>query len=257
MKDFKPGRFRKNYLYYDNVSSDFFDYWAAKKGLHSNVDLRTIRKYLMRCPGDFASDSNSILEIGSGSGRVLDWLCSNYKRSKILGCEFAPKLAMNLKEKFRFKRNVSIVNSNFIKSDISGTFGAILWMWSGFLELHPSDKLLALKKVKTLLASGGHFFLDLPLEIGGNHSTLMCDTYPFLIDRDEYGELFIHMIDDNELETLVGKSGLKIIERIRYKTAPSVDNNQSIKRIVYVIASSKSDIEQTSLGIDNVASVMN
>ena len=101
IKDIKNGRFfvetkikSRNDLYHNVESSDY-------------VAIEYIFKKIV-----IPASSDIIVDVGCGTGRVIEWLYNNVQFKKIIGFEVESSTASNIVKRFKQKRGISILNKD-------------------------------------------------------------------------------------------------------------------------------------------------
>jgi len=83
-----------NYRFYNKFSIEEFVKFSELAGLNTFTDLDLIRSKIE------IFNYDSILEVGAGSGRVIQYLLENNYKGKIIAIERNPVLYANLENKY-------------------------------------------------------------------------------------------------------------------------------------------------------------
>src|ERR1700751_1078292 len=113
-----------NIPFYKNVGVKNLQEIAVRGGLQNHIDVKLAF--------DQIKDANSILELGAGYGRCLEYLIMAGYKGDLVAVEFVPEFVSYIKGKYGDR--VSIIDED-IKSDsfhLSKKVDAALWLWSGF-----------------------------------------------------------------------------------------------------------------------------
>ena len=205
-----------NRIYYDNVAVKGLEEWAVIKGLASGKDLDVIKQEISESLRRY----KTILEIGAGNGRIIEWLLKKGTRPTIIAIEQSAVLAGTLREKYRNIETISIIETNILNLVPSFSCDLALWMWSGFLELKPEEKKVALAIVFSILKDKGKLVIDLPRQI---QESSLSQSGDFLKVTDEYGTFFAHLISDEALKGMAKEAGFKRERSIIYKTDTNIE----------------------------------
>ena len=141
---------KDNLLVYEKTPIFKLKECAAISGLDSCCDLRLIHQYIQR--------SSSILEIGAGAGRVLDYLINSNYQGEISAVECCQNYCQQLLK--RFGQKISVYCQNLLRLSLPKQFDLILWMWSGIADFAPAEHLLALKNLLSTLTDHGILIFD-------------------------------------------------------------------------------------------------
>lgn len=141
-----------NARFYENTPIKTHKYFASKGGLANYSDLKLIEQYL--------SKAKSILEVGAGYGRVIEYLIkkNSYNIKKIYALERSQKYYKILQKKFSYK--IKIFNSDLFDFKVKIKFDLILWLWSGITDFSESEQFLAMSILTKHLKKRGIFILD-------------------------------------------------------------------------------------------------
>ena len=141
-----------NQEFYETLSLEDFKKFAACAGLTAYSDLRAIDEYI--------KPSKSILEIGAGFGRVIDYLLKNYPAKSVVGIESCQKLFDFLTRKYKANSQVRILKQDIHSLKIDLKQDLILWMWSGVADFSPLEQTIILKNLKAILSDQGVLIVD-------------------------------------------------------------------------------------------------
>jgi SAM-dependent methyltransferase len=207
----------KNLLFYNNIGLDPFKELSEKGGFSSYKDMELISSYI---PNDA-----SVIELGAGFGRCLNYFIGKGHKGKLTGVEYSQPLVQHLKENFEGK--AEIINADIKKLELKEKYDVALWMWSGIIDFSPEEQLESCKGIYNLLHNGGRLFIDVPrmgVQTIANHIDRQ-----HLVLITEYGEIHAYIPDDADMEEIKEKVGFSRLVKIEYAT--STDK----KRTVYMM----------------------
>lgn len=144
--------------FYDTVlnNGDLEHQFAPAAGLATCVDIDTIKPFLPK--------SGSILEVGSGYGRVIGEFADN-PRYDITGLERNETMCAALEAQYDDNNRVAIVHENLTEFSPTQHYDIILWLWSGLCDFPPEEQLAALLLFKQ------HLKKTLVVDIPANQET--------------------------------------------------------------------------------------
>lgn len=134
-----------------------------KSGLDDNADLKLIWPLIKH--------SNSILEVGAGYGRALEFLMNKNYQGKISALERSKKLFQTLLA--RYPENVHLFNESIQKFN-TGKYDAVLWLWAGVSDFSEDEQITTIGLLADLLEPGGQLIIDTMTQLNNekfhNHS---------------------------------------------------------------------------------------
>lgn len=208
--------YRDNVAYYERVPAAEIESWTRAKGLDTCSDLEQLYPTL----ASHLVDSR-VLEIGAGGGRVIDWVRRTGVRCHVTGIELAPSRAAFLADKYRGVEGVTVLHADLLGFRSEEPFDLVLWMWSGFLELNPDEKRLALERVRHLSRRGTLFVVDFPLEVKAAPETIKYEGRRWE-ENDEFGVFTSYLITEEELVEAARAAGFDLVESVAYVTSVSL-----------------------------------
>jgi len=128
-------------------------------GLGKCSDLVEIRHEII----DALGNNGRVLELGGGGGRVVEWLLENVSGSQIIAVEHSEESVRLLESKFKDNNRVEIIGTSILAMDLVEPVDVALWMWAGFFELNPREKMIALNSLRQdHLKDAGLLMIDFP-----------------------------------------------------------------------------------------------
>ena len=95
---------------------------------------------------------NSVIDLGCGSGRIINFINNKYKNKKITGIEYFNEQYNYAKEIFKKSKNISIKKLNFVKINFSKKIYDVYFLSAPFKKkkdfLKFMNKLAKINKVK-------------------------------------------------------------------------------------------------------------
>ncbi len=161
---------KDNNAFYEAVKADGLKELARKAGLVSGCDMKVLTPYWTK--------AESILEVGAGYGRVIDYLLEHQFKGTITAVERCNTLFDHLETQFGEHKNVHLVHQDILELDIDniGSFDLVLMLWSGLADFLPKEQRLVFKKLGILCAKMGKCIIDtLPEFIIPLNSDSTCD----------------------------------------------------------------------------------
>lgn len=141
----------QNKIYYDKLSPEEFISISHKTGFEDNRDVALVYPYIV--------NAHSLVELGAGFGRVLDYLMNQAKfKGTLYAIEQSPNLANWLTARFP---QITLYKADLAYFRPPIRFEAALWMWSGISDFLKEEQLSVLKHiVKNYLTKKGIFIIE-------------------------------------------------------------------------------------------------
>lgn len=154
-----------NEAFYQSISVEGLKEFAEKGGIASGSDLECLKSYWFT--------AQSILEVGAGYGRVIDYLIKHNFSGKITAIERCNASFEYLQQQFSHNSNVTLVQDDILNCDkVKMKFDLILFLWSGIADFSQQEQSLIIKKLAKLLNQGGHLVIDtMPPDVKSLSST--------------------------------------------------------------------------------------
>ena len=145
---------RENRKFYDHFKPIDLISVAEKFELNQLADLVNIESLI--------KESQLILEVGGGTGRVVDGVLQKNLSANMVVLEPSPEYFKFLKDKYKNDRRVNLEPKDVIQYKTSNKFDLVTWMWSGILDLNPEGQQLSFQNLALLLAVNGRIVIDVP-----------------------------------------------------------------------------------------------
>lgn len=209
-----------NNQFYESLKAEGLKYYAKEKaGLDTGCDLDMITSYL--------EAATSILEVGAGYGRVLNYILKNNFSASVTAIERCKTLFDHLK--LNYGNKVNLIKLDINHCHIQKNFDLILFLWSGIADFSSKEQLLVIKKLARLLTPSGKLILDIippnitPLgAIDQNKKNFCLNIYNFINN--------IYIPNNNEIEKYAEEADFKNIQHLKYKT------RTNRKRFLYILS---------------------
>lgn len=130
---------RDNHPHYDRMSVEILRSFAERTGLIPPIDVYRILAELGYVP-------SSVLEIGAGTGRVVDALLDKVVGAKIFAAERTPNYITSLYDQYAAIDRVEILVGD-VSSITLPRVDLTLWLWSGIAEFGPEEQPFILKRL--------------------------------------------------------------------------------------------------------------
>ncbi len=175
---------------------------------------------------DYIFNATSILEVGAGYGRVLNYLTNHKFLGKITAIERSKKCTNLLIKKFGNK--INILNQDLKHLQIKNEFDLILWMFSGISDFSQSEQLPILTKLTESLTKNGKIILDAFSHSVKPVNAITASSQGYIIE-DENKTLYGYIPSPQEIDNYAKVLGFKNIAHIPYQTTTNS------KRILHIL----------------------
>lgn len=95
---------------------------------------------------NFVNKLKTILEIGSGEGRIIQWLIDQGYDGKIFAVERSKPFLDYLRKEYSQYNNIEILEKDIINDSLPGV-DLGLFLWSGILEFDEKDQKILVEKL--------------------------------------------------------------------------------------------------------------
>jgi len=210
-----------NRNFYAKMQPKEMQAFAEKGGLSSCCDMEVLKKYWI--------NTSSILEVGAGYGRIVDYLLAHNYKGRIVAIERSTLLFRHLEELYASK--VRLLHTDVHNcDDIHETFDLILFAWSGIQDFSPKEQQLVIQDLAKLINPGGQLILDtipsdaVPL---GSETSDRKDVYKLNFNDTA---VYIHNVSQEQMSAYSIVAGFKEIEHISYTT------DTGRKRVAHILS---------------------
>lgn len=202
---------KSNNAFYEAIKAEGLYQLAQKGGLTTGCDMKVLTPYW--------SQAETILEVGAGYGRVIDYLLKNQFKGSLVAIERCNVFFKYLKKQFGHYKNVHLLYDDILSSNaINGQFDLILMLWSEIADFSPKEQQSVLFKLSTLLNKKGKLIIE----------TLPAATLPLGMEQSDKertyrqelqgAAIYTHSISLKEVETYAKLAGLPNIKHQTYYT---------------------------------------
>ncbi len=198
-----------NKIFYNTVPLDVFQSLTQQGGFDQCIDLQLIEKHL--------PVTSTIMEVGAGYGRCVDFLLSKKHEAKILAIEQSPQLSKVLLEKYKNQPKVEVINDDIKTLVVSDKVDVVLWLFSGMLDFAKEEQPVVLKRLRSFLKNDGKLFLDIPqlAELTVAKYTGKQD----IVMETPYGNITTFLPAFADIEAYASQAGFSRVSVIDYDTA--------------------------------------
>lgn len=142
-----------NGAFYEGLKIGGLKALAKKAGLENGCDMDILAPYW--------SHAKSILEVGAGYGRVINYLLKHQFAGEITAIECCRTFIKYLDSRFHHCKNVHLIPADILYlNDMRGRFDLILMLWSGMADFSPREERSVFLKLAKLLTSQGKLIID-------------------------------------------------------------------------------------------------
>lgn len=211
-----------NYRFYNKFPIEEFVKYSESAGLDTCVDLDLIRSKIE------LFNSESILEIGAGFGRVIQYLLKNKFQGKITAIERNPIFYAHLANEYGHAVTLHKIDVKELTNEL--TVDVILFLWAGMEEFNAEELKNLLSIFKRILKEDGCIFMDCvpwDSDVSNSNSDEVNGQYSKIIYNDEIYLAFTPT--EEEFVQWAHKAGFSDIEILPYTTTTNR------KRLMYKI----------------------
>ncbi len=196
-----------NLSFYNNLGITSLRNFAKIGGFDTYTDLDLIF--------DQIKNAASVLEIGAGYGRCIDYLLSRSYQGEIVAVEICAAYHQYLLQHYGDK--VNLLHRDIKKLSLQKSVAVALWMWSGIIDFSRKEQEQNILKIFQLLGKDGKLFIDVP-KFGIQTIAEHQDDKHLYFDT-QYGKLYCFMPDYKDMEKYALTAGFEGITYFDYYTA--------------------------------------
>lgn len=211
-----------NNAFYESVKADGLQQLAEKAGLTTGCDMDLLTPYW--------STAESILEVGAGYGRVIDYLLQHQFAGTITAIERCNVLFKHLERRYKKYKNIDLIHADILHlNKMDERFELILMLWSEIADFSPHEQILVFTMLAKLLQEKGRLIID----------TMPVNVVP--LGASKYGQQIIYSITKNitlhayapntvEIKQYAQKAGFSNVACLNYQT------NTDRERQLYILS---------------------
>jgi tRNA A58 N-methylase Trm61 len=219
-----------NFPFYKNLGVKILKEMASRVGIDHYVDVKQAYQHI--------KGANSILELGAGYGRCLDYLLLEGYKGELIAVEYVPEYVDYLKNKFGTRVNVIDGDIQTDAFSLDHKVDAAMWLWSGFSDFSKEEQDFCLQKIYHFLNHHGKLIIDIPkiennlsvvkLMQNTSASELLEKNQNFIEGKDVVWEtpygIFRGYIQSREsMRQIATMIGFKKVTYIEYKTETNIE----------------------------------
>lgn len=206
-----------NHSFYDNAEVILTD-WSKMGGLTNCPDLKAISAYIQK--------ANTLLELGAGFGRVMQYLSNHYPDKQLFAIERSQQLYTKLQQ--LNLPNTTLYHSDIQKFNSNLKYDLILWMWSGLTDFAKDEQQNIIGHIQKFLTATGYFIIEtFPHDVTPANGSIE-DNQNYTLTA-ENKQLHGYIPSPQEMQTYADALNLNLIELIHYTT------DSGRKRKLYVL----------------------
>jgi phospholipid N-methyltransferase len=149
--DFNQWRNADNKEFYEKMPVSVLQESARATGMALNKDLHCLLPYI--------KNAESILEVGAGYGRVIDFILQEHPGSHITAIERCPQFFDFLSQEYR-DPDVNLIYGDISSYAFKKKFDVVLWLWAGMLEFSQKEQARELNKCAGAIHRNGKIVVD-------------------------------------------------------------------------------------------------
>lgn len=198
-----------NIPFYEEAASGLLQKFAVIGGLDTCCDMQIAYPFIKNC--------HSILEVGAGYGRILEFLIAQDYQGEIFAIERSFKFKKILQTKFKDKINFFFKDLNSFFPNRK--FEAILWMWSGISDFSQTEQLKILENLSNNLEENGILVLDTLIHTEELKNESYSIKQSYIIQKNNF-KAYGYKPSPEEIELYARKLQFKNINhRLKYRTS--------------------------------------
>ncbi len=207
----------KNIQFYNNLGVEPFKKLSEVGGFSSHKDLELVFPYI--------DGSNSIVEVGAGFGRCLDFFINKGFEGKLIAVEKAVPYLEYLRK--HYADRVEILDADVKKLELEEKADTVLWMFSGIIDFSREEQIQTLQRLAGCLNEKGKLVIDIP-KLGFRTYAEHTDEQHLRFDS-EYGLLECYIPSVEDITEYQEKAGFAGFIRLDYSTSSGK------QRTVYIL----------------------
>jgi SAM-dependent methyltransferase len=204
---------KDNSNYYENIPIELLQQYAVIGGFDNGCDVDVVYD-------DYIAHSKSIIDVGSGYGRVLQHLLDRGYTGKLIAIERSKKFYNFMRNKF--SNAIDIFNGSVDDFVCKTPVDIVLWMWSNISEWPQEEQAGELKLLSSFCKPGGFLILDTISHLMTPMNVTAYSTQSYVAET-EYGTAYGYIPSLDEIALYAKKIGAVSVKHIPYKTSTGRD----------------------------------
>jgi len=200
---------KDNNAFYETVKVEGLKELAEKGGLASCCDVKALEPYW--------SQAQSILEVGAGYGRVIDYLLKHQFKGTITAVERCDVFCKYLEEQFGAHQQVQLLQGDILSLGDIGRYDLILVLWTTVADFSPIEQSLLFMELANLLHENGQLIVDsIPDDVAPLESKKCASQFYIM----QVSNALVHgyMVSANEVKQYGENAGFSNSHQILYNT---------------------------------------
>lgn len=200
---------QSNKVFYHKVPLEVFQALTKDGGFDRCLDLELIKEQVF--------PTATVLEVGAGYGRCIDFLLAHAHQGVIHAVEQSTSLVEVLKEKYAAQGQVKIHATDIQALALPEKVDVVFWLFSGMLDFSKEEQPQLLKLLRVFLKDKGMLFLDIPqlAELTIAKYTGSQD----IVMETPYGNIVTYIPSFPEMEDYARQAGFAKVTVTPYETA--------------------------------------
>jgi SAM-dependent methyltransferase len=201
-----------NIDFYRKIKIDTFKEIATLIGLDTGADIDLIYPYI--------KDAKNLVELGAGYGRAIQLLLQKGFQGKITAIERVPELIKHLEQNIS---NIVIFQQQDLKKlQLTTKPEAILWLWSGILELSKEEQVGAIQNLQKTLSEKGILVVEIPRKV--KYVGVHVGDQRMKVETD-WGTIDAYLPRHEEMVEYGQLAGFSEVQLIEYQTRTNLDRS--------------------------------
>ncbi len=211
---------KTNKEFYHRIPLSVFQDFAEQGGFVACKDIDLVYN-------DYLASATSILEVGAGYGRVVDFLMKKKFSNSITAIEQAQELVEVLFKKYHSIKNVHVLCFDLLNDAFKEKYDRVIWTFSGLVDFGKTEQEAMITKLSQALNENGFLIIEIP-----QLTTLTNAEFvegQFIKMQTPYGIIESYIPNEVEIKMYAEHAGLKLEKIIPYQTITNKD------RVIFVL----------------------
>ncbi len=207
-----------NQDFYNFIKIEKFKEFTAITGFDTSPDVNILFPLI--------AQKTPLVELGAGYGRVVDSLLKLGYKGEIMAVERVKELVLHLQTLYAGNNQVKILEQDMKYLKLPQKAGAVLWLWSGVMEMSLSELMLTLSNLNAQMQRQAILILEMPyktIKLVGEY-----ENDKTIILKTDWGTLRAYFAEETEILDCAQSSGFIFQKSILYQTHKGLD------RVLYI-----------------------